>query len=91
MHQIWTDGKAIVQLGIARSGFCFDISFHPPKMGSVDKAKPSVKVGGKPSDTEVDTSKGRGLDVRACIKMFWETDFDMLEGPLAIYGKENSI
>jgi len=32
------------QLKIARFSFSFDISFHPAKMGSVDKAKPSVRV-----------------------------------------------
>ena len=38
---------SLIQLEIARSGFSFDISFHPAKMGSVDKAKPSVRVGRK--------------------------------------------
>jgi hypothetical protein len=47
MHQMRTDGKSIVQLEIARSGFSFDISSHPAKMGSIDKAKPSVRGGRK--------------------------------------------
>jgi hypothetical protein len=29
---------------IARSGFSFDISFYPAKVGSIDKAKTSVTV-----------------------------------------------
>jgi hypothetical protein len=32
---------------IARSGFSFDIPFYPATMDSIDKAKPSVRVGRK--------------------------------------------
>ena len=38
------------QLEFARSGFSFDISFCPGKMGTVDKAKPFVRVGRKAAD-----------------------------------------
>jgi len=45
-----------------------------------------AEVGTNPRDTEADTSKGRGLDVRSCIDMFKEADFEMLQGPSIIYG-----
>jgi biotin synthase len=46
-------------------------------------------VGTNPRDTEADTSKGRGLDVRACMEMFKEADFEMLQGPSVIYSTNN--
>jgi len=50
MHRMRTDEKSIVQLEIARSGFSFDISSHPAKIGHIDKAKPPVRVGRKAMD-----------------------------------------
>jgi len=47
MHRMRTDGKSIVQLEIAQSSFFIDISSHPAKMGLLDKAKPSVRMGQK--------------------------------------------
>jgi biotin synthase len=44
-----------------------------------------AEVGTNPRDTEVETSEGRGFDVRSCIAMFKQADFDVLEGPSAIY------
>jgi len=44
-----------------------------------------AEVGTNPRDTEVDTSKGRGLDVASCIDIFREADFDVLDGPSVIY------
>jgi hypothetical protein len=49
---MWVCGNSRIQLEIARSGFCFDICSHPAKMGSVDKAKLSVRVGRKVKDLE---------------------------------------
>jgi hypothetical protein len=42
-------------------------------------------VGTNPRDTEVETSKGRGLDVKSCIRMFKRADFDVIRGPSVIY------
>lgn len=50
-----------------------------------------AEVGTNPRDTEVDTSKGRGLDVRRCVEMFKEADFEMLQGPSIIYSDNNSV
>jgi biotin synthase len=44
-----------------------------------------AEVGTNPRDTEFETSRGRGLDVRSCIRMFKEADFDVLQGPSMIY------
>jgi biotin synthase len=48
-----------------------------------------AEVGTNPRDTEVDTSKGRGLDVRSCMEMFEEADFEMVQGPSLIYRENN--
>lgn len=44
------------------------------------------EAGSNPRDTETETSKGRGLDVKSCIHMFREADWDVLQGPSVIYG-----
>lgn len=44
-----------------------------------------AEVGTNPRDTEAETSEGRGLDVKACNKMFFEADFELLKGPSLIY------
>ena len=49
-----------------------------------------AEVGTNPRDTETDTSEGRGKDVKACIAMFREADFDVLEGPSLIYSMRNA-
>jgi biotin synthase len=46
-----------------------------------------AEVGSNPRDTETDTSEGRGCDVAACRKLLEEADFEVLEGPSAIYGR----
>ena len=82
---------AVVRLAMGREliGNC---THEPNILGATAGANLFwAEVGTNPRDTEVDTSKGRGLDVRACIKMFREADFDMLQGPSAIYSKKNSI
>lgn len=48
-----------------------------------------AEVGTNPGDTEVDTSKGRGSDVRSCIEMFKEADFDVFQGLSVIYSENN--
>lgn len=40
-------------------------------------------------DTEAETSKGRGLDVKICIRIFQEADWDILQGPSVIYRESN--
>jgi biotin synthase len=49
-----------------------------------------AEVGTNPRDTESDTSEGRGKDVKACMDMFREADFDVLRGPSLIYSKGNA-
>ena len=49
-----------------------------------------AEVGTNPRDTKTDTSEGRGKDVKACIAMFREADFDALQGPSLIYSKRNA-
>jgi biotin synthase len=48
-----------------------------------------AEAGSNPRDTEAETSKGRGLGVKACIRLFQEADFDLLKGPSAIYSENN--
>ena len=47
-----------------------------------------AEVGTNPRDTHVETSKGRGMDVKSCMEMLKEADFNTLQGPSAIY-REN--
>jgi biotin synthase len=46
-----------------------------------------AEVGTNPRDTEAETSKGRGMDVKSCMELFKQADFDFLHGPSAIYSK----
>lgn len=48
-----------------------------------------AEVGTNPRDTESETSKGRGMDVKSCMEMFKEADFNILRGPSAIYRGNN--
>lgn len=48
-----------------------------------------AEVGTNPRDTEIETSKGRGLDVQSCIEMFKEADLEVLNGPSVIYSERN--
>jgi biotin synthase len=50
-----------------------------------------AEVGTNPRDTEVETSKGRGLDVITCQKIFEEADFEVLKGPSVIYSENNIL
>jgi biotin synthase len=44
-----------------------------------------AEVGTNPRDTKAETSKGRGMDVKSCMEMFKEADFDVVRGPSVIY------
>jgi biotin synthase len=44
-----------------------------------------AEAGTNPRDTEMETSKGRGMDVKSCVELFRQADFDMLRGPSVIY------
>jgi biotin synthase len=44
-----------------------------------------AEAGSNPRDTETETSKGRGLGVKACAEMFRQADFEGLSGPSLIY------
>lgn len=48
-----------------------------------------AEAGANPRDTEIETSKGRGLDVKTCIEMFKETGFEALQGPSMVYNEKN--
>jgi biotin synthase len=46
-----------------------------------------AEVGTNPRDTQAETSEGRGMDVKSCVKILREADFDILHGPSMIYRK----
>jgi len=48
-----------------------------------------AEAGSNPRDTEAETSKSRGADVKSCIHIFKETDFEVLKGPSVIYSERN--
>ena len=80
---------AVVRLAMGRNlvGNC---THEPNILGATSGANLFwAEVGTTPRDTEADTSKGRGLDVRACMEMFKEADFEMLQGPSVIYSENN--
>jgi biotin synthase len=76
---------AVVRLAMGRDliGNC---THEPNLLGATAGANLFwAEVGTNPRDTEFETSRGRSLDVRSCIRMFKEADFDVLEGPSMIY------
>ena len=76
---------AVVRLAMGRDliGNC---THEPNILGATAGANLFwAEAGSNPRDTEDDTSKGRGLDVQSCIKMFKEADFDILNGSSVIY------
>jgi biotin synthase len=80
---------AVVRLamGIEPIGNC---THEPSLLGAIAGANLFwAEVGSNPRDTEVETSKGRGLDVESCRNLFKEADFDVLIGPSAIYSENN--
>ena len=50
-----------------------------------------AEIGANPRDTEKETSRGRGLDVDYCIKLFRESDYAMVEGPSLFYSDMNAM
>ena len=80
---------AVVRLAMGRNlvGNC---THEPNILGATSGANLFwAEVGTNPRDTEADTSKGRGLDVRACMEMFKEADFEMVQGASVIYSENN--
>ena len=76
---------AVVRLAMGREliGNC---THEPNLLGATAGANLFwAEAGTNPRDTEVDTSKGRGLDTKSCMAMFKEADFDVLQGPSVIY------
>jgi len=81
---------AVVRLAMGKDiiGNC---THEPNVLGATSGANLFwAEVGTNPRDTEIETSKGRGLDIISCIEMFNEADFDMLHGPSVIYSEKNS-
>jgi biotin synthase len=79
---------AVVRLAMGREviGNC---THEPNLLGPVVGANLFwAEVGTNPRDTHVETSKGRGMDVKSCMEMLKEADFNILQGPSAIY-REN--
>jgi biotin synthase len=79
---------AVARLAMGREliGNC---THEPNILGAVAGANLFwAEVGTNPRDTEVETSKGRGMDVKSCMEMVKEADFNILQGPSAIY-REN--
>jgi len=78
---------AVVRLAMGKDliGNC---THEPNLLGAVSGANLFwAEVGANPRDTETETSRGRGLNVKSCIEMFRETDFDVQKGPSVIYSK----
>ena len=82
---------AVVRLAMGRDlvGNC---THEPNILGATAGANLFwAEVGTNPRDTKVDTSKGRGSDVKSCMEMFQEADFQVLQGPSIIYRRNNSV
>jgi biotin synthase len=80
---------AVVRLAMGREiiGNC---THEPNLLGPVAGANLFwAEVGTNPRDTHVETSKGRGMDVKSCMEMLKEADFDILRGPSVIYRENN--
>ena len=78
---------AVVRLAMGRDlvGNC---THEPNLLGAVSGANLFwAEAGTNPRDTETETSRGRGLNVKSCIEMFREANFDVLKGPSVIYSK----
>lgn len=78
---------AVVRLAMGRDvvGNC---THEPNLLGAVAGANLFwAEVGTNPRDTEAETSKGRGMDVKSCMEMLKEADFNILQGPSVIYGE----
>jgi biotin synthase len=81
---------AVVRLAMGKNlvGNC---THEPNILGATSGANLFwAEVGTNPRDTEADTSKGRGLDVRSCMEIFKEADFAMVQGSSVIYSENNT-
>jgi biotin synthase len=82
---------AVVRLAMGREviGNC---THEPNLLGPVAGANLFwAEVGTNPRDTEAETSKSRGTDVKSCMEMFKEADFNILQGPSVIYRKNKHV
>jgi biotin synthase len=80
---------AVVRLAMGREliGNC---THEPNLLGATAGANLFwAEAGANPRDTEPETSKGRGLDLNACIRIFQEADWNILRGPSLIYSENN--
>ena len=80
---------AVVRLAMGR-GLIGNCTHEPNLLGATAGANLFwAEAGANPRDTEAETSKGRGLDVKICIRIFQEADWDILQGPSMIYSERN--
>jgi len=82
---------AVVRLAMGREvvGNC---THEPNLLGATTGANLFwAEAGTNPRDTEAETSKGRGMDVKSCMGLFRQADFDILEGPSVIYTKSDDV
>jgi biotin synthase len=82
---------AVVRLAMGREviGNC---THEPNLLGATTGANLFwAEAGTNPRDTEAETSKGRGMDVKSCMELFRQADFDMLQGPSVIYRENECV
>ena len=80
---------AVVRLAMGREliGNC---THEPNVLGAAAGANLFwAEAGANPRDTEAETSRGRGLDVKACARIFEEADWAVLQGPSVIFSTAN--
>ncbi|OGQ01343.1 MAG: radical SAM protein [Deltaproteobacteria bacterium RBG_19FT_COMBO_46_12] len=80
---------AVVRLAMGRElvGNC---THEPNILGATAGANLFwAEAGTNPRDTEVETSKGRGLDVKSCMNIFREAEFELYRGPSIIYSEHH--
>jgi biotin synthase len=80
---------AVVRLAMGRKliGNC---THEPNLLGAASGANLFwAEAGANPRDTEEETSKGRGLNVKSCTRFFQEADFEVRKGPSVIYSEHH--
>jgi len=50
-----------------------------------------AEAGTNPRDTEAETSKGRGMNIKSCMELFRQADFDILRGSSVIYRERHCV
>ena len=78
---------AVIRLAMGRElvGNC---THEPNLLGATAGANLFwAEAGSNLRDTEAETSKGRGLGVKICVRIFQEADWDILQGPSMIYSE----